>query len=264
MTALVTGGSSGLGRAIATVLAERGCDLLLVSEDGPELKEAGRQIGYRSKVSVQTLKKDLTTLTAADEVFGHCRAQGIEVDILVNCAGIFTNQERELDDLRRVRNLLALHVGTLSQLCFLFGKTMIQRRRGYILNVGSISALFQDPSSVTYGPSKRYVLAFSKSLHSHWREHNVKVTCVVPGGIRTAFFRSNNIYLPPIAARHLMPVERCAEIAVRALLRGRRLVIPGVAAKLHALLYRIMLRPAFYSLLKRKYLAMKSRASEQE
>jgi short-subunit dehydrogenase len=264
MTALVTGGSSGLGRAIAAVLAERGYDLVLVSEDGPGLKEAGRQIGYRSRVSVITLKRDLTTSNAAEEVFGYCKAHKLQIDILVNCAGIFTNQEDELDDLRRVSNLLALHVGTLTRLCFLFGKPMIQRRRGYVLNVASISSLFQDPSSMTYGPSKRYVLAFSKSLHSHWRQHNVKVTCVVPGGLKTAFFRSNRIFLPPIAARHLMPADRCARIAVRALFRGRRLVIPGLTAKLHVLLYRTILRPAFYSLLKRKYLAMKSRASERD
>ena len=251
-----------MGRAIASVLADLGYDLILVSEDGPGLREAARRIGFRSRASVVTLKRDLATPTAAEEVFGHCKANGLQVDILVNCAGIFTNQEDELDDLHRVRDLLALHVVSLTQLCFLFGKPMIERKRGYILNVASISSLFQDPSSMTYGPSKRYVLAFSKSLHSHWREHNIKVTCVVPGGIRTAFFRSNEIFLPPMAARHLMPAERCARIAIRALFRGRRVVIPGFAAKLHVLFYRSILKPAFYGLLKRKYLSMKSNASD--
>jgi len=250
-----------LGRAIASVLAEKGHNLMLVSEDGPGLREAGRQIGIRSRVSILTLKRDLATPTAAEEVFGHCKANGLQVDILVNCAGIFTNQEDELDDLHRVRDLLALHVVSLTQLCFLFGKPMIERKRGYILNVASISSFFQDPSSMTYGPSKRYVLAFSKSLHSHWKEHNIKVTCIAPGGLRTAFFRSNEIFLPPLAARHLMPAERCARIAIKALFRGRRLVIPGLTAKLHVLFYRSILKPTFYGLLKRKYRSMKSNAS---
>ncbi len=251
-----------MGRAIAAALAETGHNLMLVSEDGPGLREAERRIGSRSQVSILTFQKDLTTPGAAEDVFEYCRAKDLQVDILVNCAGIFTNQEDELDDLDRVSDLLALHVVSLTRLCFLFGKPMIERKRGYIMNVASISSLFQDPSSMTYGPSKRYVLAFSKSLHSHWREHNIKVTCVAPGGLQTAFFRSNEIFLPPMAARHLMPAERCARIAIRALFRGRRLVIPGMLTKLHVLFYRSILRPALYGLLKRKYLSMKSSASD--
>jgi short-subunit dehydrogenase len=261
LTALITGGSSGIGRAIADVLAEMGHNLILVSEDGPGLKKAERQICTSFSVSILTLQFDLAKHDAATNLFETCQAKGLQVDVLVNCAGIFTNQESELEDLERVRVLLALHVEILTQLCLRFGKLMIERKRGYILNISSISSLFQDPSSMVYGPSKRYVLAFSKSLHSHWREHNVKVTCVVPGGVRTTFFKENDVYLPPMVARHLMPADEFSRAAVRALFKGRRVLIPGLTAKLHALFFRSILRPALYGPLKRMYLSMRRNTS---
>jgi short-subunit dehydrogenase len=230
---------------------------------------------------------DLTEPEAPRRLLDWSRQANFDVDILVNCAGIFSNVDEEMGGVRpgdrdlsvddgdpclerkdaegritglgRVEALLRLHVLSLTQLCLIFGRLMIRRGGGYILNVASISALFPDPSSLTYGPSKRYVLSFSRLLHLHWREHDVRVTCLVPGAVNTNFFSSNNIVLPTMVRSRLMSADRCAGIALRALFRGRCVVRPGIWSRLHTWLFRLLLRPTFYTPLKNIYLSMRER-----
>jgi len=293
LTAVVTGGSSGIGEAVALRLALRGCGLVLVSEDAAGLERVRGRIlaeaaspprmappSQLAPLRVEVIRLDLTDPKSPQVLFDRCRDLSLRVDILVNCAGIFSNVDDEMDGAGgtghaggseggagggpegpaaqdRSEALLRLHVNALTRLCLLFGRSMIRRGGGYILNVGSISALFPDPSSLTYGPSKRYVLSFSRLLHLHWREHGVKVTCVVPGAVATDFFRANNITLPAMVRSRLMTADHCARVALRGLFRGRAMVVPGVWSRLHAWLFRLLLRPALYTRLKNLYLSMR-------
>jgi short-subunit dehydrogenase len=258
-TALVTGASSGIGEALAKTLAARGYRLLLASENGPELERVRREIVAAFPVEVQVLVEDLSAPGAAERLYTRCRELGWPVEVLLNCAGVFLNLERELAEPASAERLLALHVQTPTRLCLRFGAQMIERRRGYILNVASISALFPDPSSLTYGPSKRYLLALSENLRLSWREYGLRVCCLVPGGIRTAFFAHNDIYLPGMVAEHLYPVEKCARKALSALFRGRGRVTPGLGAHLNVLLFRFLLTPVFYGWGKRLYFRLRAR-----
>jgi short-subunit dehydrogenase len=253
--ALVTGASSGIGEALARALAARGYRLILASENGPELERVRRELAP----STQTLAlvEDLALPGAAERLYQRCRELGWQVEVLVNCAGMFLNLERELAEPGCAERLLTLHVQTPTQLCLRFAAGMIERRRGFILNVASISALFPDPSSLTYGPSKRYLLSLSQSLHLSWREYGVRVCCLVPGGTGTAFFAHNDIYIPGMVAGHLYPPEKCARRALAALFRGRLRVTPGLGAHLNVLLFRFLLTPAFYGLAKRLYFRLK-------
>ena len=256
--ALVTGASSGIGEALAKDLAARGYRMILASENGPELERVRAQIAASVPVETRALTEDLTLPGAGARLYERCRELGWPVEVLVNCAGIFLNLERELADPASAERLLALHVQTPTQLCLRFGSEMIARRRGFILNVGSISALFPDPSSLTYGPSKRYLIVLSAGLRLSWREHGVRVCCLVPGGTRTGFFAHNSIYLPGMVAGRLYPVEKCARKALGALFRGRGRVTPGLSAHLNVLLFRLLLRPLFYGFSKRQYFRLKS------
>jgi short-subunit dehydrogenase len=259
--ALVTGASSGIGEALAKALAGRGYRLLLASENGSELERVRGEIAAAFAVEVRALVEDLAEPGAAERLFRRCRELAWPVEVLVNCAGFFLNLERELAEPASTERLLALHVQAPTRLCLRFGTQMIERRRGFILNVGSISALFPDPSSLTYGPSKRYLLAFSQGLRLSWREHGVRVCCLVPGGIRTAFFAHNDIYVPGMVAGHLYPPEKCARRALRALFRGRGRITPGLLAHLNVLLFRFLLTPTFYDWAKRLYFRLRARDS---
>jgi hypothetical protein len=260
LTALVTGASSGLGEALARELSTRGVRLLLASENAPELERVRGELAARGEVQAFVL--DLAQPDAPERLHGHCRELGWPVDVLVNCAGIFLNVESELEDPVRSRRLLALHVQAPTRLCLLFGRDMLERRRGWILNVASISALFPDPSSLTYGPSKRYLLAFSEGLALQWREAGVRVCALIPGGIRTNFFANNRIYLPGLVAGHLASPQRVARAGIRALFRGRRRLIPGLRPLLHVLLFKTMLTPALYGFSSRLYARLRKSGPE--
>jgi short-subunit dehydrogenase len=256
--ALVTGASSGLGEALAKALAARGYRLILASENGPELERVHREIAAGAALEPRALVEDLALPGAGQRLCERCWELGWPVQVLVNCAGVFLNLQTELAEPASAERLLALHVQAPTQLCLRFGSQMIQRRRGFILNVASISALFPDPSSLTYGPSKRYLMALSAGLRLSWREYGVRVCCLVPGGTRTAFFAHNDIYLPGMVAARLYPAEKCARRALAALFRGRGRVTPGMRAHLNILLFRLLLSPPLYGFSKRLYFRLRS------
>ena len=258
LTALVTGASSGLGESFARKLAAGGNDLVLVSENGPELARVQRDIESVAACSVTTIVMDLFKPDGPDRIFDHCRRNGLQVDILINCAGIFVNVDREMSELAPVENIINLHVLAVTKLCFLFGRSMIPRKMGYILNISSIAADFADPASLTYGPTKRYVLSLSEALHCEWKEHNINVTCITPGGIKTNFFSANKVFIPGIIRRTLISADRCAEIGLNALFRGTFRVTPGITGKIQSILLRIFSRPLTYGLIKKIYFSMKN------
>ena len=260
LTALVTGASSGLGEAMSRLLAEKGHGLVLVSENAAELNRVRLSIKQYHPVKIEIIPADLTMQDSADKVYKTCSEKNIRVDVLVNCAGIYANTEIEIKDPRRAEDLLNIHVISLTKLCFLFGRDMIVRRAGFILNVASITAFFTDPASLTYGPSKNYIYSFSRALHCDWKEHNVKVTCALPGGIATNFFQTNEVFIPGILRKILLTPERCAAICLNALFKGKRYVIPGIAGKLQALGFWIIARPIFYRFVRRIYFSLKKSA----
>jgi short-subunit dehydrogenase len=262
--ALVTGASSGIGEALAEGLARRGYDLLLVSENTTELRRVRKRLAGAYPVEVRTKVQDLARPDAAEALFSHCGKQAWEVEVLVNSAGDYLVAQRELEEPAAVASTVTLHVLTPTRLCMLFGRDMIRRGRGFILNISSISALFPDPASMTYGPAKAYLHHFSTVLHCDWKSLGVNVTCVLPGGVRTNLFQESGVYVPRFVRRHLLSPEECAAISLRALFRGRRQVIPGTSGKLQALLFRLIVRPVSYSRIKRLYAVLAQRGSTQK
>jgi short-subunit dehydrogenase len=261
LTALITGASSGLGESIAKNLAGRGTDLILVSENPAELKRVKKDIESRYQCSITILEMDLFKHDSADRILDFCDNENLAVDILVNCAGMFLNIEREMKSIGCIENVINLHVLSLTKLCFLFGRSMIEQKRGYILNISSIAAEFPDPASLTYGPTKRYILSFSEALHCEWKHHNIRVTCLTPGGLRTNFFSANNVFLPPIIKFTLLSPDTCAEIGLNAMFSGKARVTPGITSKLQSFFLKMISRPATYPIIKRSYFSMKNRTN---
>jgi short-subunit dehydrogenase len=261
--ALVTGASSGIGEAMAEALARRGYTLLLVSENALELHRVQERLARTHPVAVRVIVQDLSLPEAAETLVRHCRTLDAEVEVLVNCAGDYLVAEREIEEPAAVASSVTLHVLTPTRLCLLFGRDMLRRGRGYILNVSSISALFPDPASVTYGSAKAYLRHFSTVLHCDWKPRGVSVTCVLPGGVRTNLFRNSGVYVPGFVRRHLLSPRDCAELSLRALFRGRRELIPVASGKLQAVLFRLIVRPATYGRIKRLYAVLSRREADR-
>ena len=184
-TALITGGSAGIGYEIAKILGSMGCDLVLASNERDRLNAIKREFEKKYRIKVTVIAADLARQDAAARLYGACRRKRLTVDVLVNNAGTFFFCEAVMADSDRAMRLMNLHIITPSMLCALFGRGMKERRHGYILNVASISGYRDFPGISFYGSSKRYLRSFTKSLRCEMKKYNVKVTCLSPGATAT-------------------------------------------------------------------------------
>lgn len=231
--ALITGGSSGIGLAIAHELAKRNFSLLLVSNQQEQLEDCKTQIETLYKVTCATLCLDLSQQNSALLVFDFSKKRNLEVEILVNNAGMLVFSETVSASSERVNTILQLHVNTPSMLCRLFGEEMKKKNSGHILNVSSISSVMPYPGISLYGPSKTYTRFFTKALRSEMKIYGVNVTCLIPGATATALYDPKRVNISLAKRLGVMhEPEFVAAKAVNALLKNKAEITPGVMNKI--------------------------------
>ena len=190
--AIVTGASSGIGYAFAEQLAKRGYNLLIVS-NVEEIHEAAENLrsqitNYKYQTEVISLVMDLGQQSSARELYDYTRAHGMEIEVLVNNAGVYHDKDI-LDDSEGFTSLIMnLHMYTPAMLCYLFGQDMRARGKGYILNVCSVTAKMAAQRLGTYGGTKAFLAHFTRALHIELRKYGVKVTNVSPGAVDTGLY----------------------------------------------------------------------------
>lgn len=225
MTALITGGSSGMGLEFARQLANRGYDLILVSNRPDELEQASAELRGKFPVAVTTRCQDLATTTAADELFEWCPDLP---DVLVNNAGMFFFKELQVEDLPRVQAMIDLHIVTVTRICILFGAAMKRRGSGRILNVSSMAARIPAPGITVYAATKAYLKSFGRSLSYEFKPYGVSVTTVCPAAIATPLYRLSEKQMKMGLAIGLIHTPAwLVRRALRAMFRGRRVVSPS-------------------------------------
>lgn len=189
-TALVTGGSSGIGRAIAEELVSRGVrQLVLVARTEDNLKKAADEItASTTGLTVRTIKADLTSRNAPEKVQQEIQGWGWNVDILVNDAG-FGRKYVFGEDLQNDTSLacIDLMVRAVVDLSLRFLPDMVKRRKGGILNVGSTACYQPVPYTSIYAASKAFILSWSQAIREEnlHRETGVRIAQVVPGVTET-------------------------------------------------------------------------------
>jgi len=231
--ALVTGGSSGLGREYARQLAALGCDLILVSNQAEELEAVGRQLSADYGVEVVTHWADLALEDAADELFAWCNAGGYQVDILVSNAGIFFFGELTMENYGKATAMTNLHVVTPTRLCILFGNAMKERRHGTIISMSSLAARLPFPGISIYCASKAYLRVFGKAMYHELKPYGVNFTTVCPGGINTSLYGlRDDLMRLAVRLRVIKTPQWLVRKALRAAARGRKLLDPGLVDNL--------------------------------
>jgi short-subunit dehydrogenase len=186
---VVTGASNGIGLELARKLAARGHDLVLVSRDQSKLDKAAAAIAAAHPgLTIHTLAADLAAPSAARRVFEHTEQLGVEVDVLINNAGVGLYGEHVELEPEVLARMIQLNVISLCELCALYGREMQKRGRGRILNVASTAAYQPTPFFAAYGASKAFVLNFSEALAKELEDHGVSVSCLSPGPTDTGFF----------------------------------------------------------------------------
>lgn len=239
-TALVTGASSGIGAAMAEQLAARKADLVLVARRTGKLEQLAGALRSAHGVEVHTLPLDLSEFEAGRRLFGLIREKKLSVDILINNAGAGSyGPACDLDE-EVVAAQTRLNTATLAEACRLFGREMRRRGSGWILNVGSVVGFASVPHYAAYAADKAFVLHFSEALAAEMRGTGVSVSVLCPGTNQTAFFEVAGQRRLPLAMRITsMRPEKTAAIAVRGLMSGRRLIVPGWSNRLLIFLLRL-------------------------
>lgn len=231
-TALVTGASSGIGREIAGLLAAEGADIIITARRADRLEALAAELREAHGRKVSVIAADLAAPAGAGALFDEVSAIG-PIDVLVNNAGFGGYQELRDTATERVLEMLNLNVVALTELTCRFLPMLLERERGYILNVGSLVAWLPIPRFAAYCATKAYVRQFSEALAAELSGTSITVTCLSPGSTATEFLEVAGQKQPPVKAA-MMSSARCARIGVKAMLRGRRQVIAGGSNKLVA------------------------------
>jgi NAD(P)-dependent dehydrogenase (short-subunit alcohol dehydrogenase family) len=183
--AVVIGGTSGIGRAISHGLAEAGADVVPTSRRIEQVQVAAREIVERGRRSIEVVS-DVTDRASLERVLGSCLDAFGKVDILVNSAGKTRRaptvdlSEAEWDD------ILSTNLTGALRACQVFGRHMIERGYGRIINIASLSSFVALYEVAAYSASKAALLSLTKSLAIEWAHHGICVNAIAPGVFRTA------------------------------------------------------------------------------
>lgn len=236
---VVTGGSEGLGLALARRFAETGANVLLVARDAAKLDRAARALAPIATVS--TLPLDITVPDAASILAARVARENAYVDILVNAAGIGMAGPFAEQDEARIAALIALNMTALTALTRLVLPGMIARGRGGVLNVSSLGGYAPGPWQAAYYASKAYVTSLSEALAHETRGQGVRISALAPGPVATAFHErmgsSDALYLRLLKVHTTDAIARSAYWRFRL---GQRVIVPGPFYSVVALAMRLL------------------------
>ncbi|HUU86027.1 MAG TPA: SDR family oxidoreductase [Phycisphaerae bacterium] len=259
---LITGASSGIGAELARRFARDGARLALVARREDRLQALANEIAdagqseptggwhgsakggpVANHAAPTVIAADLFDEDAPQRVLDQTRAALGPIDVLVNNAGLgyagpFAEQTPE-----QTKQMLRLNIDVLVRMTELVLPEMLDRRSGWIMNVASTAAYQPMPYMATYAATKAFVLSWSEALWAEVRRRGVVVTAVCPGTTRTEFFDHHTWSAArDLAMRSAMSAERVADIAVKALARGRPSIACGSSNLVLAMLSRTMPR----------------------
>ena len=254
-TALVTGSTSGIGKAFAEKLALEGCKLVLVSRDAAKLSEQAAYLISKYNIEVSCIPLDLTLPGAAQEIFNTVRELGLSVQILISNAG-FNEAGKFLDtDIQKERAMIQLHAIFTTELMKLFVPDMVSNGYGRILNLGSTGSFMPVPYDAVYAATKAYILSVSKAINAELKGSGVSITTLCPGATNTKFAEKAGLENTMLFQLFVMEPASVAEIGYKALMKGKTTVIAGMYNKLLVLTSKIVpasiLNPVSMKMLKR-------------
>ena len=221
-SALVTGASSGIGLEISRVLAPMVDRLVVTGRQVEALRDLEQELG--DIVEVEVIVADLATESGVDSLIGGAG----DVDLLVNNAGYGLYGRLVDQDPDVVLGIIDVNVRALTRLGHHYAAKMKARGEGRILNVASIAAFQPGPGLAVYCASKAYVLSLSRAMSAELRGSGVTVTALCPGYVKTGFQSTSGMRLTGVEIWSSLPASSVAKKAVRAMMKGRREVIPGV------------------------------------
>ncbi|MET9227873.1 SDR family oxidoreductase [Lentzea sp. NPDC003310] len=240
ITALVTGASKGIGRAYARELARRGADLVLVARTTEALEDLAAEVRTTHGVRAEVIGLDLAAPSGPEALVDTVARRGLQVDLLLNNAGSGSAGRFFERPFAQSAQSVALNVAALMELTYLFGRQMVARGAGGVINVGSTAGFQPMPFQASYAATKAFVLSFTEAVAEELRGSGVRVMGAHPGATETGFFDGTTAKMDPRVT------DSAESVAVRTLddfARGRTASYPGRGtSRLATLVARVMPR----------------------
>jgi uncharacterized protein len=243
-TALVTGASSGIGAAIAEVLAERKMDLVITARRGDRLEALRDALIQAHGVAVDIIPHDLCAPDGAEALYEKVKGLDREIGVLINNAGFGVYGNSWDQDHGRIKQMLELNVKSLTTLTHEYCAEMVTRGHGRILQVSSIGAYQPTPMYAVYSATKAYVLSMSQAMNRELRGTGVSITTLCPGLTESEFHEVAAHIKPKSMDWMTMSSRKVAEIGVKAMLKGKAVVTPGLVNKISAFMVKLIPRSA--------------------
>ncbi|WP_369217280.1 SDR family NAD(P)-dependent oxidoreductase [Streptomyces flavofungini] len=253
--AVVTGASAGIGADLARGLAARGYGLWLTARSADALEALAGELRAAHRVPVRVRPCDLADPAARDALVAELAAEPVAV--LCANAGFPTCGPLSANDPVREAAQVQVNVVALHALTQALLPGMLARRRGRVLVTGSLAGHQPVPTAATYSATKAFANTFAEALHGELRGTGVSCTLLAPGPVRTGFYAVGGV--PGLRDRRFLAwltPRRVAEAGLRSMARGRRLVVPGPAAKVQYVLGRHTPRPLLQPVLRTVFLPL--------
>jgi uncharacterized protein len=241
--ALITGASEGLGREFADIAAADGYDLILAARSASKLAEVANEAQVKHGVQAIVIPADLSVTGAADRLWT-AATEGREIAVLVNNAGLGRNGPFvDAKGWAREEQSVQVNLVALTALMKRAVVAMTAQGGGRVLNVGSAAGFMPGPNMAVYHATKAYVQSLSEAVADELRGSAVTVTVLCPGATQTSFFRNDDAEKATLLTKLPLPSARSVALAGwRGMLRGKRIVVPGVQNKVSVFLPRILPR----------------------
>ena len=239
--ALITGASSGIGAEFAVQLAGRGMHLILAARRKDKMTELATDLNTRHGTRCHIVAVDLADPESGRRLMEEVKRLGVQIELLVNNAGMGLIGQIETTTPEEVRKMLNLNLMTLTDLTYRVLPEMLSQGHGAIINMSSQAAFQPVAFMAAYAASKSYILHFSEALWAEARSRGVTVMALCPGVTRTEFFDLAGV--PGWLEKHTShPPGKVVKTAMKALEKRRQYVVPGWKNYLMTLLVRMTTR----------------------
>ena len=232
--AIITGGSSGIGRALAFQFAAGGFNLFLTARNEAALRAVAAQCSSKHGIETEIIAADLSRMESVDNIISALTSKARVYEVLVNNAGFGIHGDFASSDIDRNVELVQVQVTSMLRITRTVLPGMIARRNGRILNVASVYSFSPVPFQSVYAACKAFLLSFSSSLENELQGTGVTVTVYCPGVTQTEFRERAGISQRRQSAG--MTAEEAAQIAYVETLRGKHIVVPGFVNRLYVFL----------------------------
>lgn len=238
---VVTGGSRGIGRALAHRFARAGRVVAIVARDEAALAAASRDIAHAEDAEVAEIVLDITAPDAPAALDAALGARGLYTDVLVNNAGTGLAGPFEQQSSAEIEALIELNIAAATRLMAHALPAMLKRGRGGVLNIASLGGMVPGPYQAAYYASKAYVISLTEAVAHESRGKGVRISVVAPGPVETGFHRAMGAEGTPYRAwLPALSPQAVAASAYRGFVIGRTKIVPGILPTLAALALKIL------------------------